>query len=87
MTGEQYERMLECFIQIDGQMSALHERLNRIEKKTLLTWDAMQIILEALTPDGCGHENWEEVTTSGAPHRSYICAEPGCSEQKTEPWD
>ena len=48
---------------------------------------ALALILEALTPEGCGHENWEEITTSGAPHRTYICAEPGCTERKTEPWE
>ena len=68
-------------------LAQIHDRLDEQSKSMKYLVASMAQILEALTPDGCGHENWEEVTTSGAPHRTYVCAEPGCTEQKTEPWD
>lgn len=65
---------------------AFYAFLGRIEKRLDEQSTALALILEALTPEGCGHDNWVEVTTSGASERKYHCGESGCTAQKTEPW-
>ena len=79
MTPEQYRRLIENFNSLHAKQDAIFVMLDA-------QVDALKFLLEALTPDGCGHENWIEVTTSGSECRTYMCQEPGCTEKKTEPW-